>query len=227
MNSNELLDVSRRLSAALTAADLDETLARITAAAVEVLPEVQYASITIKHADGRLETAAPTANFILDLDAAQYEFHEGPCYEAAVETVHVAAPHLAGDGRWPRYTPIALAAGVEAQAGIRLFDAEQSNGALNLYAERAGAFEDLGAVGELFSHQAAVALDYAREVTHLQQAVQTRQVIGQAVGVVMERFGLTDARAFAFLTRLSSTSNTKVRVVAERLVEEANASHSG
>jgi hypothetical protein len=220
VNDNEFLDLSRRLRAVLTPADLDETLANITAAAVEVLPDVRYASITIKHADGRLETAAPTDDLICDLDAAQYDLREGPCYDAATDSVHVASPHLAEDTRWPRYAPIAVDAGVNAQAGIRLFDAAKSQGALNLYAERAGAFEDLGALGELFSHQAAVAIDYAREIAQLKEAVATRQLIGQAVGVVMHQYGLDDARAFAFLTRMSMTSNTKLRVVAERVVQE-------
>ena len=222
MEPGDLIDASRRLRAALSPADLDATLERITAAAVEVLPDVRYASITVKHADGRLETLAPTDRLLCDLDAAQYELREGPCYEAAVETVHVAAPHLAEDDRWPRYAPVAVEAGIHAQAGIRLFDSKGSQGALNLYAERPGAFEDLGALGELFSHQAATAIDYAREITHLQQAVRTRQLVGQAVGLVMQRYKLDDARAFAFLARLSSTSNVKLRVVAERLVEDAN-----
>lgn len=225
MATSEFLDLSSRLRTALTPGDLDATLSRITAAAVEVLPHVHYASITIKHADGRLETAAPTADLICDLDAAQYELREGPCYEAATETVHVAGPHLAEDTRWPRYGPVAVSAGVQAQAGIRLFDADRSNGALNLYSEHDGAFEDLGAMGELFSHQAGIAIDYAREITHLQQAVETRQVIGQAVGVVMQQYGMDDARAFAFLARLSSTTNTKLKVVAERLIEETNKHH--
>ena len=193
MTDTEFLDVSRRLQAALTPADLDQTLARITAAAVEVLPDVEYASITIRHADGRLETAAPTDDLVLDLDAAQYEFQEGPCYEAASDTVHVSSPDLAADTRWPRYAPVPLAVGVQAQAGIRLFDAKKSNGALNLYSRNRGSFADLGALGQLFSHHAATAIDYAREITQLQQAVKTRQVIGQAVGIVMHKYGLDDA----------------------------------
>lgn len=227
MTGSEFVELSRQLRDALTPADLDKTLANITAAAVQVLPDVAYASITIKHADGRLETVAPTDDLICDLDAAQYRFREGPCYEAAVESVHVTAPHLAEDPRWPRYAPLAVAAGVQAQAGLRLFDAHESDGALNLYALEAGAFEDLGAVGELFSHQAAMALGYARQITQLQEAVQTRQRIGQAVGVVMHRYSLDEARAFAFLARLSSTSNTKLRIVAERIITDLGESESG
>lgn len=219
---DDVLEASRRLSEILAPGDLDTTLQRITAAAVEVLPDVQYASITVKHADGRLETFAPTDDSITDLDAVQYELQEGPCYEAAVDTVHVTSPYLADDARFPRYGPAAVSAGIQAQAGIRLFDAPASNGALNLYSVRPGAFGDLGALGQLFAHQSAVALAYARQVSHLQEAVTTRQLIGQAVGVTMERFGLDDARAFGFLARLSQDSNVKLRTVAERLLEEVN-----
>lgn len=221
MNS-DFVEVSRRLQAALTPADLDQTLARITAAAVEVLPEVEYASITIRHADGRLETAAPTNDLVLDLDAAQYEYREGPCYEAASDSVHVTSPDLSLETRWPRYAPVALGAGVQAQAGVRLFDGKESNGALNLYSLSRGSFDELDSLGSLFAHHAATAIDYARQITHLQQAVETRQVIGQAVGIVMHQYGLDDARAFAFLTRLSSHNNIKLRAVADQVIAAAN-----
>lgn len=219
---NQMLNASRRLSEALAPGDLDATLESITRAAVEVVPDVAFASITVKHGDGRLSTSAPTDPLVLPLDAAQYRFQEGPCYEAATETVHVTSPHLADDGRFPRYGPVAVAAGIQAQAGIRLFDGRDSNGALNLYSERPGSFEDLEMLGQLFVHHSAVALAYARQVTQLQEAVRTRQLIGQAVGVTMERFGLDEARAFAFLTRLSQDSNIKLRVIAERLLDEVN-----
>ncbi len=217
-----MVDVSRRLRAALSPADLDDTLAHITAAAVEELPDVAYASITVRHADGRLETSAPTDDLVLDLDGAQYEYQEGPCYEAATDTVHVSSPDLEREPRWPRYAPVALAAGVRAQAGIRLFDAKDSNGALNLYSRDRGAFEVLDGIGALFTHHAATAIEYAREISHLQQAVKTRQVIGQAVGILMHQYGLDDARAFAFLTRISSHTNTKLRVLADQVIAEAN-----
>jgi hypothetical protein len=223
---NEMLNASRRLSEALEPGDLDATLGSITRAAVEVVPDVAFASITVKHSDGTLSTSAPTDPAILALDAAQYKFQEGPCYEAATETVHVTSPYLADDDRFPRYGPIAVAAGIRAQAGIRLFDGPDSNGALNLYSLQPGSFEDLEVLRQLFLHHSTVALAYARQVTQLQEAVRTRQLIGQAVGVTMERFGLDDARAFAFLTRLSQDSNIKLRVIAERLLDEVNKGRS-
>jgi hypothetical protein len=214
-----LLDVSRRLSAALTPADLDSTLANITSAAVEVLPDVSYASITVAHADGRLETSAPTAEMIREVDAVQYELQEGPCYEAAVEAAHFTSPDLLRDARFPRYAPVAARYGIRAQAGIRLFDAPASNGALNLYAEKSGVFADFESLGALFAHQSATALAYARHVDNLTAALASRQLIGQAVGMVMARYDLDDARAFAFLARMSSHENVKLRDVARRLVD--------
>lgn len=219
MNDDRVLEASRRLADALQPGDLDQTLENITAAAIEVLPDVQWSSLTVKHADGRLETVAPTHQVLRDVDAAQYEFQEGPCYEAATDTVHVVAPDLATDERFPRYAPVALRAGIRAQAGIRLFDAPDANGALNLYSDRVGAFDDLGMLAELFAHQSTVALAYARRVDQLEEAMRNRQLIGQAVGMVMERYQVDDARAFGFLTRLSNQENLKLRLVAERLLE--------
>lgn len=222
----QTIEVMRRLSENLTPGDLDHTLSRITAAAVEVLAGVHYASITVRHADGRLETFAETDPMLLDLDAAQYELREGPCYEAAVEETYVVSPHLAADERFPRYGAVAVEAGIRSQAGIRLFETPRpsAQGALNLYSRDVDSFSDLSVVGRLFAHQSALALDYAREVQNLQDAMKTRQLIGRAIGIVMERYGLSDERAFAFLARVSQTRNVKMRVLAEELVADATRS---
>jgi hypothetical protein len=224
MNHEQALDLLGRLAGRLTPGDLDHTLDRITAAAVEVLPGVHYASITVKHADDRLETAAPTDPMLLDLDAAQYELREGPCYDAAVETPYVTSPHLAADERFPRYGAVAVRAGIRAQAGLRLFETprDSARAALNLYSRDVGSFDDMSTVAQLFVHQSAMALDYAREIENLQQAMRTRQLIGRAVGIAMERYGLSEERAFAFLARVSQTRNVKLRTVAEELVAEAD-----
>ena len=220
MSDDQLLEAARRLSQILTPGDLDHTLSQITAAAVEVLPDVAYASITVLHADGRLETGAPTHELLLPVDAAQHELREGPCYQAAADSTHVIASDLAADQRFPRYAAIAVAAGIRAQAGLPLFDAPQSSGALNLYSRDVGAFGDLGSLAVLFAHHSATALGYAKEVENLQEAVRTRGTIGKAVGIVMERYKLTDQRAFAFLARLSQHGNLKLRLVAEQIVVE-------
>jgi hypothetical protein len=226
MADDLVIDTLRRLAETLKPGDLDHTLERITAAAVEVLPGVHYASITVKHGDGSLSTAAPTDDLLLGVDAAQYDLQEGPCYEAASDHTYVTSPHLAADERFPRYAPLAVAAGIRAQAGIRLFDTPKqgAQGALNLYSRDVGSFSDMSVVAQLFAHQSAVALDYAREVANLQEAMRTRQDIGRAVGIVMERYGLNEERAFAFLARVSQTRNVKLRQVANELVADAHSS---
>ncbi len=220
MTDTRLTETAQLLRRALTPGDLDHTLSQITHAAVEMIPGVDYASITVLQSDGTLGTAAPTDPRLLPLDAAQYEFREGPCYYAAVDAVHVISPDLARDSRFPRYSTVAVAAGVHSQAGLRLFDAPKSQGALNLYGTEVGAFEDFATISALFTHQAATAIAYAQEIDDLQQAIHTRGTIGQAVGIVMERYQLNDERAFAFLTRLSQDHNIKLRRVAEELVKE-------
>ncbi len=215
-----IVEVAQRLSRSLRPGDLDETLSRITRAAVEVLPEVSMASISVLHGDGTLETVAPTDDVLRTVDAAQYELREGPCYEATAETGSVVATDIATDDRFPRYRDTALNAGIRAQLGVRLFESERSQGALNLYSDRVGAFADLGSLADLFREQSALALAYAHEVQNLREAVRTRQVIGQAVGIVMERFGLNEQRAFAFLSRLSQNRNIKLRVIAQEIIDE-------
>lgn len=224
-NQSRILEVSTALARALTPADLDETLRNITGAAVAVLPQVDHASITVRHADGRLDSRAVTDDVLLDLDAKQYEWQEGPCYEGATDRPHVISSDLAHDERYPRYGPAAVAVGIHSQAGLRLYENPRGVGALNLYSRTVGALDDLSELAGLFAHQAAVAIAYAGEVQDLNEAIRSRTTIGQAVGIVMERYGLTDDRAFAFLTRLSSQRNVKLRLIAQEIV--AAAEHRG
>lgn len=83
MSEERLLETARRLADKLTPGDLDATLSQITSAAVEVVPDVSMSSITVRHADGTLTTAAPTDDLLVRIDKAQYTLQEGPCYEAA------------------------------------------------------------------------------------------------------------------------------------------------
>lgn len=217
--SEQLLETARLLRERLSPGDLDSTLAKITAAAVEVLPHVQLSSITIRHADGRLDTIAPTDDLLRRIDAVQYELQEGPCYEAATDAAYVVSSDLATDERYPRYGETASAQGVRAQVGVRLFDSPRSHGALNLYSRHVGAFDDGGSLSELFASQSGQAVAYAQEIGNLAEAVRTRTLIGQAVGIVMERYQLNDERAFAFLQRMSSHSNVKLREIAQGIVD--------
>jgi GAF domain-containing protein len=218
MSNEAVIDTVNRLAQTLSPGDLDETLRSVTSGAVDVLPDVDLASITVLHQDGTLVTVAETAEVILELDARQYKLRQGPCYSAAVETSHVISPDLAADQRFPDYAAFAAEKGMAAQAGIRLFDSNRGRGALNLYSTRVGAFEDLGMLSALFVSQAAAAIAYAGEVSDLAAAMSTRATIGKAVGIVMERYELSEERAFAFLTRVSQYRNVSLRLVAQETI---------
>jgi len=179
---------------------------------------VKFSSITVRHADGRLDTVAPTDERLLRVDGEQYRLQQGPCYQASVDQNLIVSSDLGADERFPEYGPVAVREGIRAQIGVRLFDGRRSNGALNLYSAEVGAFDDVESLGALFAHQSAQAIAYAQEVGNLSEAVRTRTLIGQAVGIVMERYGLNDQRAFAFLQRLSSHRNVKLREIAQEIV---------
>jgi GAF domain-containing protein len=218
-----LLQSAQDLAAMLRPGDLDATLEQITQAAVRLLPNVQYSSITVLTPDG-LTTAAPTEERLLRLDEEQYQLREGPCFDAAQDesAAHIISANLPADERFPRYGPAAARQGIRSQVGLRLFDSGRSQGALNLYSTRVGAFEDITSLSTLFAGQAGQAIAFAYEITNLKEALQTRTVIGQATGIMMQRLGLSEERAFAFLKRLSSERNTKMRVLSQELVEAAN-----
>jgi GAF domain-containing protein len=214
VSADEISRAASRLAGELGPDELHETLVGISRIAVETLPDVQEASISILRSDGRLETVAPTSAVLVELDSAQQDLGEGPCLQASEQGVHVVSADLRSDERFPSYGPVAVESGFLAQAGLNLFVREASRGALNLYSRRPGAFADVTSLAPLFAQQATQALAYAMEVGNLNRALQTRGTIGQAVGIVMERYRLDERLAFAFLTRLSQQRNVKLRDVA-------------
>jgi len=202
--------------------DQPEALGRITRAAIETVPGADHASITSLHPSGRLETLTCTSSLILQLDEMQYELREGPCYDAVTNGPVTYSPDLANDTFWPNYGPRAAAAGLSSQMAIRLSDTREAVTGLNLYSQRRQAFADGSDVAQLFASHAAVALGYAQQVVNLSHAVETRTSIGTAIGITMERYGLTSERALEFLIRLSQTSNVKLRDLAAQMVQDSN-----
>ncbi len=214
-----LHDVMADVAASLSeAGDLEQTLDRITRTARDTVPGADYASISVRHSDGRLETLAATDPLVVEADALQYELREGPCYDAVTDEDSTYCPDLSNDSRWPRYGPKARDLGLASQLAFRLAGRKGTYTGLNLYSGSLAAFNEPSGIAGLFSSHAKVALGYAEELDTLKAAVATRQMIGEAIGIVMERFTLTEERAFEFLIRLSQTSNVKLRNVATEIV---------
>jgi GAF domain-containing protein len=221
--ADSLTEVARELNAQH---DLSSTLDAIVHAAERSLPGLDRVGISIVHRDGRIETMAGTDQMVWELDALQYELHEGPCYDSIEREAVMVANELRHDQRWPRYVPRAVAQGVRSQMGLRLFLESETLGGLNLYSTEVERIDpDVQHLAELFATHAALALGKARHVDHLNTALQTRKVIGQAIGIVMERYQLDEHRAFQFMVRVSSHSNVKLRDIAQELVDQSN--HTG
>lgn len=223
-------DIAAVLATAATtlrrSATLQETLDAIVDAARGAVPGFDAVGISTIAKDGAVETRAATGDIVGVLDTAQYELGEGPCVDALHELDLLEVPHVRHDQRWPRYVPAAVEAGLRSQMALKLYlDDEGTLGSINFYSTQAEEIHrDASAIADLFAAHAAVALGHAREQESLGEALTTRQVIGQAVGIVMERFGLSETRAFDFLVRTSSTSNIKLRDIARELVRQAGES---
>lgn len=113
--------------------------------------------------------------------------------------------------------------GLRAQLAVGLYADGDSLGGINLYSTQADEIADEAVeIAELFAAQAAIALGRSREALQMHEALESRKVIGQALGLLMERYEMNEERAFQFLMRASSTSNTKLRDVAAELVATAN-----
>jgi GAF domain-containing protein len=204
-------------------ADVDTALAVLTSGAVEAVPGADCASISVRHPDGKLETVAPTDPVICDLDARQYELQEGPCYDTVTSDSFTVTFDLDSDPRWPSYGPAAAGAGFHAQLAVLLTDNGKGRTALNLYAAQPHKFTtDSIEFAEMFASHAAVAMGYVRTMGQVGQALASRKVIGQALGIISERYQIDEDRAFDFLLRTSQDSNIKIREVAEQIVTGLN-----
>ena len=211
-----------------------ELLGEVAEFAAHAIPGVDGAGVgLIIDADqGRptLQKAAATAEFVHEIDVVQYdELHEGPCITCMESRRTIVSGSLGSDSRWPRFGGRVARMGVHSALSLPLMVGEQVIGAINSYATSHDAFgEHAVRLGSQFAGPAAVSiynaqlLAGARErAEHLQQALESRALIDQAIGIIRSRSGASAEWAFARLVRLSQSENTKLYVVAERLVTEA------
>jgi GAF domain-containing protein len=197
--------------------DVDRTLRSITRAAVLTVPGTDWASVSLV-SRRRVSSEASTDTRASELDSLQTEVGEGPCLDALREHETVRVPDFGVEDRWPRFAAAASRLGVHSLLSFQLFTDGDNLGALNLYAEATGAFEDdAEVVGHVFAAHAAIALSAARQERNLRAAIDRRDLIGQAKGILMERHRLTAAQAFLVLVETSSRTNRKLFDIAEEL----------
>lgn len=200
--------------------DVESALQEINRASVASLPGAEYAGLTLVDAAGTITTLAATHRYVRMLDDIQRETGEGPCLSAAWNQHTIRVDDLATEARWPRYRDAAMAATpVRSVLSFRLFGAGKSVAALNFCAQSAGAFDDDALeMGLILAAHISLAWNVLRREEHFRSALGSRDVIGQAKGMLMERFGISAVAAFEMLRKLSQDSNTKLVDIAEKIV---------
>lgn len=196
-----------------------EKLDRAVVVGTEIIECCDLAAVSLVRKGG-IDTLAATDGSLSAIDKLQFDIGEGPCL-AALETHEIVhSRDLADDRRWPVWAPQASAeAGVGSVVSFRLFTGRDTLGAMNLYSRDTGKFTtDEIYTGQALAAHVAVALAEARHAENLERAVITRTVIGQAEGILMERFDLSAEQAFNLLRRVSQERNVKLNGIAEELV---------
>lgn len=207
----------------------DEVLARIAEAAVATVAGSGAASVTLREA-GSYRTTGSTAAAATEIDQAQYDADEGPCLDA-VSTPVVAAPSYP-DERWPRLGTAPPDHGMQSSVSYQLKwssrdGSEAGTGSLNIYGLAPDAFDKAAMeIGAVLAAHASLAARAVGERTsleqldrHLEEALLSRDIIGQAKGILMERLKTTPDKAFEILKSSSQRLNLKLREIARNVAE--------
>jgi hypothetical protein len=216
---NELAQTLSALARTLEAEDdTERMLGDLVTAAVAQIPGVDEGSISVVRARRDVVSQSPSSDLPERVDALQAEVGEGPCLDAVFEDRVVHVPDMRTETRWPHFAARAAEAGAASMLSFQLWVEGDNLGALNLYGREADAFtEESEQVGLLFVSHAAVAMAGAQKQDRLLASLDARDLIGQAKGILMERYKIDSLKAFALLVRASQHSNRKLRDVAAEL----------
>jgi GAF domain-containing protein len=204
--------------------DSDTVIAELAEHAAVEIPGAQYAGVTVTRNAKHIDTPAATHKWPILLDEIQQRHREGPCLTAAWEERTIHVPDLETDGRFPLYRRDALEqTPIRSIMAFQMFIAGETMGALNVYAEQPNVFDQTSRdIGLVFAAHSSVAWNAARRDEQFKRALASRDVIGQAKGMVMERYGVDAVQAFEVLRKLSQDSNVPLVQVATELISKAS-----
>lgn len=213
-----LAHAARRLNHVST---LDETLREIVETTRAAVPGADHVGVTLARQDGGFDTLAATGDKALELDHLQYSLSEGPCLHAIEADLLVHVPDVRTETRWSAFMAEASRRGLRSQIGVRLHADKLGRAGLNIYSEQERGLDERSArAADLLAAHATLALAKARAIDQLEEGMRSRQRIGVAVGMLMQRYSMSEERAFAYLVRASSHGNVKLRDVAADVVSE-------
>lgn len=183
--------------------------------------DCQHVSVMIRHAARRIETVAYTDDTALRADQLQIVSGQGPCLTALEAGAAHRIDDAATDQRWSTWSVMVAAIGIRSVLTVPLVVGDgQTIGSLNLYAERTSAFDiDDEAIAHILATHATTALEKVRLESRIRGAIDGRAVLGQAQGVVMERYGLTDDQALSLLVRYSHQCNVELGSLADEVAQ--------
>jgi GAF domain-containing protein len=203
--------------------DVEDTLDGVLKLAVWVAP-CDVASVSLRHGGGKVETTAASDPVAQRAHELQQELGEGPCLDVVWDEEGVnVVPDVGDSSRWPRWSGHAAELGLASMIAVRLFTREETIGALDLYSHRRQDYDtDDVLAARVVAARVSTVLARAKHEKTLWEAIDSRHQIGQAQGILMERYNLTADQAFAVLRRYSQEQNRKLRVVAAEVVATRN-----
>ncbi|MFC6160157.1 GAF and ANTAR domain-containing protein [Kribbella jiaozuonensis] len=198
---------------------MEETVDAVVEFALQAL-DCSHAGVALVVSGRQLQVPAVTDPVVAEIYALQVGGGQGPLAESMREHSIVLVRDTASDDRWPEWAGKVLELGVRSVLDMPLTTAAGTVGVLGLYSTRLDAFgPDEEAIAHILARHASVAVASARQEDNLAQAVDARKLVGQAMGILMERYNLDGDRAFAILRRYSQDTNTKLHAVALQLIE--------
>jgi GAF domain-containing protein len=200
--------------------NLEAVLSGVTTTTVELLTGADTSGVLLVSKGGKFESLSGTSGLIYELDRLQEKHNAGPCVDAAVNELVVRTGDFETETRWPRYSRAVCELGVRSSISFKLYTGDRSAGALNVFSRQPHAFDaDSEMIGSILAAHAAAAILASRDSQQLQAALLSRDLIGQAKGILMERFKVDAVGAFDMLRKLSQQMNVRLAEVAERVVE--------
>jgi GAF domain-containing protein len=210
------------------APSVEETIDAVVQFALQAL-SCTYAGVALYARGSRPEIAAVTDPVVADVYDLQLSTDSGPLVTTLRERTTVLIRDTTTDDRWPEWAAKVAALGVRSVLDVPLATGDSTRGTvgvLGLYSPYPDAFTpDDEAIAHILARHASVAVASARQEETMAQAVDARKLVGQAMGILMERFDVDDARAFAILKRYSQDTNTKLRDVAQHLIDTRKLPH--
>lgn len=197
---------------------LEELLERALSLAIDIVPGCEQAGISVLQ-DRTIDTPASVGPLAAACDKLQERLGEGPCVSALLEADILRIDDVRTDARWPKFSAGAARAGLGSMLACRLATQHDKLGALNMYSSEPGAFsQDSEAMAIGYAAHVSLALAALDRESNLRRALQSREVIGQAMGILMERHRISASQSFDVMVHASQLANIKLRVIAEELV---------